>query len=138
MKVLLIFIDGLGIAEPVKESNPAYHLTPGYIFARIPELPQEGSCFPLDATMGVKGLPQSATGQTSLYTGINAQKFIGKHLSGYPNLALRKLLYKHSLFVILKNRGKRCLFINAFRHVFFSSTVVHNISCESHYLTLRE
>jgi hypothetical protein len=56
-----------------------------------------------------------------LYTGLNAPKIIGKHLTGFPNAALRKMLTQRSLFVVLKKFGFRCAFLNAFRPVFFSS-----------------
>jgi len=71
--------------------------------------------------MGVPGLPQSATGHTTLYTGINTPKLLGKHLTGFPNKELRQLLHKHSLFVRLVNIGYKCKFINAFRPIFFTT-----------------
>jgi 2,3-bisphosphoglycerate-independent phosphoglycerate mutase len=71
--------------------------------------------------MGIPGLPQSATGQTTIYTGINAPKKLGKHLTGIPNRELRELLRKFSIFVILKNEGFKCKFMNAFRPIFFTT-----------------
>jgi 2,3-bisphosphoglycerate-independent phosphoglycerate mutase len=121
MKILFIFIDGLGIAALNKDKNPLYYTTTGIFSTRASRLPQGGILFPLDATLGIEGLPQSATGQTALYTGLNAPEIIGKHLTGFPNTTLRKILSERSLFVVLKKFGLHCAFLNAFRPVFFSS-----------------
>jgi hypothetical protein len=85
------------------------------------ELPASGKRFAVDAQLAVSGLPQSATGHTTLYTGINAPKLIKKHLTGYPNKELRKILKERSIFVRLKKKGYKSKFINAFRPVFFTT-----------------
>ncbi len=53
---------------------------------------------PVDARLGVPGRPQSATGQTALYTGRNAPAFLGRHLTGFANGSLRILLEESGLF----------------------------------------
>jgi 2,3-bisphosphoglycerate-independent phosphoglycerate mutase len=121
MKIIFFFIDGLGVAELDKDINPLYYTQSGIFNTTRKQLPGEGILKPLDATLGVKGFPQSATGQTTLYTGINAPKLISKHVSGFPNAILRNLLQRRSIFMVLKQNGLRCLFINAFRPIFFSS-----------------
>jgi len=75
----------------------------------------------LDANLNTDGLPQSATGQTAIYTGINTAQLIGRHLFGFPNNPLRNLLATESLFVKLTEQGKTCRFLNAFRPLFFTS-----------------
>ena len=40
--------------------------------------------------LGIEGLPQSATGQTALFTGINAAQLLGRHLFGFPNQPFRR------------------------------------------------
>ena len=84
-------------------------------------LPKYGRKYAIDAQMSVPGLPQSATGHTTLYTGINAPKLLQKHLTGFPNQALRKVLKQYSIFVRLKEKGFKGKFINAFRPVFFTT-----------------
>ncbi|MFH1572617.1 MAG: hypothetical protein ABIG68_01460 [Acidobacteriota bacterium] len=74
---------------------------------------------PIDPILGVKGLPRSATGQTTLRTGINAQARIGQHLTGFPNAPLREVLLEHSVLKVLRDRGLRAVFIDAFRPRFF-------------------
>ncbi len=55
----------------------------------------------LDATLGVQGLPQSATGQASLLTGQNVAAAIGEHYGPKPNPAVAKsLLERESLFAV--------------------------------------
>lgn len=100
--------------------NPCCHSDTG-IFLNNNQLPENGQKFALDAQMGVPGLPQSATGHTTLYTGINAPGLIEKHLTGFPNKELRNLLKTKSIFVQLKKLGFNCKFINAFRPVFFTT-----------------
>jgi hypothetical protein len=67
----------------------------------------------LDACLGVPGLPQSATGQTSLFTGINAQAMVGDHITAHPTAALRELISEHSLLKRAAEAGARVLFANA-------------------------
>ena len=73
----------------------------------------------IDCTLGIPGLPQSATGQTALYTGLNAAKILGKHLSGFPNQKLRDILTEHSILQKGIKAGKKAAFINAYRQLFF-------------------
>jgi len=73
----------------------------------------------LDATLGVDGIPQSATGQTALLTGINAPRLLGRHLFGFPNSTLRRVIMEHSLLKQIDGRGLNCAFLNAFRPRFF-------------------
>ncbi|HEX7344696.1 MAG TPA: peptidase [bacterium] len=114
--ILMVFIDGLGIGEDDPDVNP---------LARDPDLWPAGlrspghpdlHCQPLDACLGVEGLPQSATGQTALLTGVNAPKLIGRHLQGFPSRQLIEILATQSIFIKLKACGLRGTFANAYRH----------------------
>jgi len=69
----------------------------------------------LDATLGVEGTPQSATGQTTLFTGVNAAALLGFHLWAMPNRQLRQVLMEHSIHRQIKERGFTTRFANAFR-----------------------
>jgi hypothetical protein len=79
----------------------------------------------LDATLGVPGLPQSATGQTSILTGINAPAAMGRHVSGFPGPTLRKILFEHSVLKRLTEQGFRATFLNAFGPGFFEAPEAH-------------
>ena len=74
---------------------------------------------PTDATLGVAGLPQSATGQTTIFTGVNAPRAIGEHSGPYPNAALRKMLADDNLFMRLTAANRRAAFANAYPPIFF-------------------
>ncbi len=124
MKTILLFIDGMGWGPPDPATNPQYSY--GGDFFRLPVFTGEsvrlaggGLAVPIDAVLGIDGLPQSATGQTTLFSGINAQGVLGKHLTGFPNLALQNILREHSIIKIINNRGYRARFLNAFRPRFW-------------------
>ena len=69
---------------------------------------------PIDACLGVDGFPQSATGQATMFTGVNCAKAMGKHCEGFPPLALRKIIEGDNLFIQLKNRAKQVSFADAY------------------------
>ncbi len=121
--VILFFVDGLGIGEK-NEFNPL-SLTEGLepldnFLGLEKEMYQKGVLVPTDARLSVEGRPQSASGQTTIYTGINAAKHLGKHKHGFPNKKLRELINKHSVFLQLKNLGiEDTVFANAYTPKFF-------------------
>lgn len=111
MKIIFIFIDGFGLGEKDPEKNPltnanSPHLD--YIFENFPVIPT-------DTTLGVPGLPQSATGQTAIFTGVNASKKLGLHLSGQPTESLKKIIYQQNIFKALMERGLKVTNSNVYR-----------------------
>lgn len=111
MKMIFIFIDGLGIGEIDPEKNP--------IFAAKTTVVQEvllgAYTSPVDASMTIEGLPQSATGQTSIFTGVNASKVLGRHLSGQPTTTLKRIINTNNLFKELLKRGYSVTNANVYR-----------------------
>ena len=96
-----------------------------------PRLPFSGVMSETDARLGVDGLPQSATGQTAILTGVNAAKLIGRHLHGYPSPRLKQALAEHSIYKKLIAQGRSVTFANAYTRSyvdnpprFISSTTV--------------
>jgi len=123
--VLLFFIDGLGIGTRGSH-NPFDGLedvAPLAVFQDEPALmPFGGVLAPTDACMGVAGRPQSASGQTTILTGINAPAAIGYHKQGFPNQALLDIIREHSIFVQLKNAGIHPIaFANTYTRAFFEN-----------------
>lgn len=119
----MIFIDGIGIGEKDQEKNP-FARFPSPFFASFKgqesnSIPFDGDLVATDPSMGVKGLPQSATGQTALLTGVNASQVLGRHLSGFPGPTLRKIIQEESLFLKLERRHKKGTFANAFSPEYF-------------------
>lgn len=72
-----------------------------------------------DARLGVPGTPQSATGGSSLFTGVNAPAHVGKHIQGYPNAPLRELISREGILRKTRERGARVDFANAYTSRFF-------------------
>ena len=106
---VLIFVDGMGVGLRDGAVNPLA-ATGGPVFADFLDgesapLPAGGVRARPDTTLGVTGLPQSATGQTTLFTGINAAAHLGRHLEGFPNAVLRDLLMEHSFRAIIIHRS---------------------------------
>jgi 2,3-bisphosphoglycerate-independent phosphoglycerate mutase len=123
MSVLLFFIDGLGIGTR-GHHNPLDGLeyaAPLAIFQNeVPAIPFAGLLAPTDACLGVEGRPQSASGQTTILTGINASATIGRHKQGFPNQALLDIIREHSIFLQLKRAGvDEITFANTYTQQFF-------------------
>jgi 2,3-bisphosphoglycerate-independent phosphoglycerate mutase len=117
MAVLFVFVDGVGAGARDPDTNPLAR--DDFLLSRFADgsgapLPAGGRAVLADARLGVEGRPQSATGQTTILTGENAPRLIGRHLLGYPNAPLRELLRARSLFAALAAAGKRAAFANAY------------------------
>jgi phosphopentomutase len=123
-KLFLLFIDGIGLA-PLSDNNPV-----GKLFSDItggeglqsrtsPVFYNNSVLVPLDATLGVKGEPQSATGQTSIFTGINASRYLGYHLPAFPNEELVKVIAEKSVMKALSEQGVSVATANMYSRKFF-------------------
>jgi len=127
-KFILIFIDGIGLGGNC-EANPFGFVSMptlnniigapilDNIYVEKPNI----LCKGIDATLGVQGIPQSATGQTALFTGLNASKELGYHLPAFPNKNLINLIHKHSLFKKVSDIGLTVSFANAYRPEYFNT-----------------
>src|SRR5437773_9023809 len=123
--ILLFFIDGWGIGTRGLH-NPFDGLedvAPLAVFQNESTLlPFDGVLAPTDACMGVEGRPQSASGQTTILTGIDAPAAIGYHKQGFPNQALLDIISAHSIFLQLKREGVTPItFANTYTKRFFES-----------------
>lgn len=124
-RVLLFFIDGIGVgpSDPgvnplASDARPVLRLTAG----DLPRSERAGApevAHGIDASLGVRGLPQSATGQTAILTGVNAPAALGHHASGLPGPTLKGILREHSLLKAIAERGRSATFLNAFGPRFF-------------------
>lgn len=128
MAIILFFVDGVGLGER-NENNPFFTGATPFISSLLAggkmtietsgKDYKKASLLALDAGLGLAGLPQSATGQTALFTGINGAKYIGCHLNGFPNRFLRNVLAEHGIFLQLQHKHLRGAFANAYRPDFF-------------------
>ena len=126
--VILLFIDGVGIGKKDLEYNPFFKYkfkTFTEFFGEVPSLDnpiikrKNGFIFPLDARMGVEGFPQSGTGQTSIFCGINAPQFVGKHFGPYPYSTLIPIIKEQNIFIEFIRKNKKVFFMNAYPKIFF-------------------
>ncbi|MBE9066620.1 alkaline phosphatase family protein [Leptolyngbya cf. ectocarpi LEGE 11479] len=128
-RFILVFLDGLGLG-PASPHNP---LSDPATMPRVQSLcgtPWLSGAHvqrphfllkPIDATLGVPGLPQSATGQTTLYTGHNAAKFRGQHQTGFANGSLRQLIEPHGLFKRVLAQGGTATLANLYSPAYFEA-----------------
>lgn len=128
MSVLMVFLDGVGFGGTDPSVNPLVgdrlRLLPSLLGHSPPQYPASspGSISVLrllDANLGIEGLPQSGTGQTALFTGVNAATLLGRHFGPYPHSALRTVLEQQNIFLRLMQGGKTVCFANAFPGRFF-------------------
>jgi hypothetical protein len=120
-RVLFVFVDGVGLA-PASADNPLSTVEMPALAALLggsmtsereqsrPELLLKG----IDACLGVEGLPQSASGQTSLLTGVNGAELMGRHMTAFPGPTLRTAIEEKSLFLQLRDAGLETTFANAY------------------------
>ena len=122
--VLLVFIDGLGIGTR-GPSNPLDNLENAAPLAVFQNEPHEsfldGVVVPTDPCLGVEGRPQSASGQTTILTGVNAPAQLGYHKQGFPNKPLLEIISANSIFRQLIEAGiEPVTFANAYTDPFFT------------------
>lgn len=128
---MVLFLDGVGLGDEDSDTNPfarAYvpnlqELLGGQRLLRdMGRLDTEwANLVPTDATLGLSGVPQSATGQTTLITGVNAAQAIGQHLGPWPSPALHEIIGRDNLFQTVTRRGGQATLVNAYSHNFFEA-----------------
>ncbi|MEO6391651.1 MAG: hypothetical protein ABIP75_07340, partial [Pyrinomonadaceae bacterium] len=124
MSVLLIFIDGLGIGNRGRHNpldDAGEDLRPLAIFKGEEAVPfLDGIVVATDANLGVAGRPQSASGQSTILTGVNVPQTLGYHKQGFPNQAMRDIIAEHSIFLQLQRAGVGpIVFANTYTPRFF-------------------
>ena len=108
LKVIYLFVDGLGLREPAAD-NPVNSEVCPTLWRLI-----ERHSKPIDACLGIDGPPQSATGQATMFTGVNCPKAMGRHCEGFPGPALRKIVEEDNIFLQLTKSGKKIRFADAY------------------------
>ena len=123
MSVLLFFIDGLGIGSrgPFNPLDGLADAEPLAIFQDDEAATIfDGIVIPTDASLGVAGRPQSASGQTTILTGVNVPAQLGYHKQGFPNAAMLEIIREHSIFLQLTRAGiEPITFANTYPQRFF-------------------
>jgi 2,3-bisphosphoglycerate-independent phosphoglycerate mutase len=132
MKIILLFLDGVGIGPSNSDINPFFVASLPVLKSLLGNnLPHKKfthhtnslvNLKPVNATLGMPGLPQSGTGQVAIFTGVNGARKFGKHFGPYPPTPLRPLIEQKNIFRQLKELDKRVTFANAFPKQFFDYT----------------
>lgn len=131
MRLLFLFLDGIGLASVHPETNPLAIADMPALRALLEgrQLTKEAvnivsphaSLISLDACLGISGLPQSATGQAALLTGQNVPAQVGYHYGPKPNKAIAKIITEGNIFSRLKKAGKSVALLNAYPPRYFQS-----------------
>lgn len=129
MAIIFVFIDGIGL-DSAHLHNPFAHVPQPYLTTLLggPLIHDTAGYHtnrrillkPIDATLGVPGLPQSGTGQTALFAGINAAQLVQRHQTHFPPTALHDTLRQQSIL----QRGRKygtTAFANAFDEGFWQA-----------------
>ncbi|HLF02289.1 MAG TPA: hypothetical protein VI547_09960 [Anaerolineales bacterium] len=131
--ILFLFLDGIGLGEDNPTVNPfaraelptLHSLVDGRrLLNNTPTLDNSHThslFIPTDASMGVSGPPQSATGQATLLTGLNVPALVGGHWGPKPNEAVAAILRRDNIFKTLTARGQSAVLINAYPKRYFDS-----------------
>ncbi|WP_420454738.1 alkaline phosphatase family protein [Rubrivirga sp.] len=130
-RVLFVFLDGVGLGPATVDNPlatldlPAFERMAGgqrWTADLAPIRQPRHVVVPIDATLGLEGLPQSGTGQATLFTGENAAAAHGRHFGPYPPTTVRPLVAEASVFAQLAAAGvppERLAFANAYPDRFF-------------------
>jgi hypothetical protein len=129
MRVLFIFMDGIGLGENNPDTNPLARskmpnlnkLLDGRSLLKdaAPFHGERASLLAVDPAVGVSGLPQSATGQAILLTGINIPSELGYHYGPKPNPEVAAYLKEVTLFSRFVKEGKHATLLNAYPPRYF-------------------
>ncbi len=120
MAFIIVLIDGVGLA-PAGNANPVASGMPQ--LAQVLGQPLTDALHieradllakPIDATLGVPGLPQSGSGHAAIWGGFNAAQFNGRHQPSYPTIAMRERLRDGNLFTNAQALGCRVAWANAY------------------------
>jgi hypothetical protein len=131
MSFLFLFLDGVGLGPGDPHTNPLTraempaleHLLGGrkLLASSAPFDNRRATLLALDASLGVSGLPQSATGQATLLTGQNIPAALGYHYGPKPNPPVAEYLLNGNLFGRLLKQGRRVAFLNAYPPRYFEA-----------------
>jgi 2,3-bisphosphoglycerate-independent phosphoglycerate mutase len=131
MFVLFLFLDGIGLGRNDPNTNPFARANMPVLQSLLgdhrmvenvaPLHNSRASLLALDSSLGVSGMPQSATGQAALLTGGNIPAEIGFHYGPWPNEAVAQRVENGNLFSKVLQAGKRASFINAYPQRYFDA-----------------
>lgn len=124
-------MDGVGLGANSASANP-------FVSARLPHLNgllgegwflstaqpiygAKASFVPTDATMGISGRPQSATGQAAILSGRNVPQIVGRHYGPKPDNAVAETVREGTLFHDVVSRGESAALITPYPQRYFDA-----------------
>lgn len=119
MSIIYLFLDGVGLGDNDPDRNPYSRYAHSFLSAaggKTGNTPGNWTVVETDASLGYPGLPQSATGQTALWTGVNGARAMGRHMTGFPGPTLIRVIERYSIIKRLCEAGLRCSLMNAYTH----------------------
>jgi hypothetical protein len=130
LNTLFLFLDGIGLGDNDPEKNPFARANMPYLQSLLgggtlirESAPFEGDIATLlsvDPNLGVEGLPQSATGQAVLLTGINIPAELGYHYGPKPNPQVAKYLDGKTIFSKTVKADKKTALLSAYPQRYFA------------------
>jgi 2,3-bisphosphoglycerate-independent phosphoglycerate mutase len=114
-RIIFLFVDGCGVGRD-DAGNPFFLASSRHLpfWENGMVLPDGTPITAIDATLGIPGPPQSASGQTALFCGAKAADIDNRHHNGYPDQHLRKVIMGNNLLLALKKSKVRARFLNAY------------------------
>jgi len=122
-------MDGIGLGANDTEINPLARAKMPNLDALLdgrsllkesaPFIGEHATLLGIDPGVGVDGLPQSATGQAMLLTGVNVAAEIGGHYGPKPNPEVAAHLKNGTLFSRFVETGKKTALLNAYPPRYF-------------------
>lgn len=130
-RVLLVFLDGVGLGDDNPTRNPfAAANTPvisrllagrKLVLSAAPFEGEQASLLAVDACLGIEGNPQSASGQATLLTGRNIPAELGSHYGPKPNAGIAAILQGDNLFMQVARLGRSSALLNAYPPRYFEA-----------------
>ncbi len=142
MKLLFLFLDGVGLGIEDPKTNPFARTCMPHLesmlngqrlvidsftqnndthspFKHMQVETERATLLSLDACLNTEGLPQSASGQASLLTGKNIPAMLGYHYGPKPNQSIAELLDNGNLFDLMEKEGYCASLLNAYPPRYF-------------------
>lgn len=123
-RVLLVFVDGVGLGPDDPSSNPFLHARLPFLQELMGGMPlvrttapahaERASLVAVDATLGHAGTPQSGTGQAALLTGVDAVALHGRHFGPWVPARLQQLVREENVLTRATAAGRRVAFANVY------------------------
>lgn len=132
-RVIFLFLDGVGLGVDDPATNPLAVTAYPTLYPTLHRLldgqkmvdhgcvlsTAQASLIPTDATLGIEGRPQSATGQATILTGCNVPAALSEHYGPRPDDRVRAALQEGTIFTRLHQKGLNPYFCNGYPPGYF-------------------